>query len=52
MGNETIVTLRASAHELVARVPPRPLPAPGETVTVAIDAARAHLFDAETGAVL
>ena len=49
MGNETIVYLRAGADEVVARVPPRPLPAPGEAVEAAFDLARAHFFDPETG---
>jgi multiple sugar transport system ATP-binding protein len=52
MGNETIVMLRAGEHEIVARVPPRPLPAPGEAVTAAFDTARAHLFDPDTGAAI
>jgi multiple sugar transport system ATP-binding protein len=52
MGNETIVTLRAGAHEVVARVPPRPLPAPGEPIHAAFDLARLHFFDPDTGAVL
>jgi multiple sugar transport system ATP-binding protein len=52
MGNETIVTLRAGEHEIVARVPPRPLPAPGESVAAAFDTARAHLFDPDSGAAI
>jgi len=52
MGNETIVYLRAGADEIVARVPPAALPAPGERVTASFDLARLHVFDAETGAVL
>jgi multiple sugar transport system ATP-binding protein len=52
MGNETIVTLRAGVHEVVARVPPRPLPAPGEPIDAAFDLARLHFFDPDTGAVL
>jgi multiple sugar transport system ATP-binding protein len=50
MGNETIVTLAAGAHEIVARIPPRALPAPGETVEAAFDVDRLHFFDPESGA--
>jgi multiple sugar transport system ATP-binding protein len=52
MGNETIVTLAAGAHEIVARIPPRPLPEPGAMVEAAFDVGRLHFFDAESGAVL
>ena len=50
MGNETIVYLRAGEDEIVARVPPTDLPAPGEPVATAFDLTRLHFFDAETGA--
>jgi len=49
MGNETIVTLAAGAHEIVARIPPRPLPEPGATVEAAFDVGRLHFFDPESG---
>ncbi|HET6230292.1 MAG TPA: sn-glycerol-3-phosphate ABC transporter ATP-binding protein UgpC [Longimicrobiaceae bacterium] len=52
MGNETIVYLRAGADEVVARVPPRSLPAPGQPVEAAFDLARLHFFHSETGASL
>ncbi|HVG43956.1 MAG TPA: sn-glycerol-3-phosphate ABC transporter ATP-binding protein UgpC [Longimicrobium sp.] len=52
MGNETIVTLAAGAHEIVARIPPRPLPEPGAMVEAAFDIDRLHFFDAESGAVV
>jgi len=52
MGNETIVTLAAGAHEIVARIPPRPLPEPGATVEAAFDVGRLHFFDPESGEVL
>ena len=49
MGNETIVTLSAGAHEIVARIPPRPLPAPGTAVEAGFDVARLHFFDPDSG---
>ena len=52
MGNETIVTLAAGAHEIVARIPPRPLPEPGTMVEAAFDVGRLHFFDSENGDVL
>jgi multiple sugar transport system ATP-binding protein len=52
MGNETIVTLTAGAHEIVARIPPRPLPEPGAMVEAAFDVGRLHFFDAESGEVV
>ncbi|HET7232914.1 MAG TPA: sn-glycerol-3-phosphate ABC transporter ATP-binding protein UgpC [Longimicrobium sp.] len=50
MGNETIVYLRAGEDEIVARVPPTELLAPGTPVATAFDLSRLHFFDAETGA--
>ncbi|HEX6745769.1 MAG TPA: sn-glycerol-3-phosphate ABC transporter ATP-binding protein UgpC [Longimicrobium sp.] len=52
MGNETIVYLRAGEDEIVARVPPADLPAPGQPVAASFDLARLHFFDAETGTTL
>jgi multiple sugar transport system ATP-binding protein len=52
MGNETIVTLAAGAHEIVARIPPRPLPEPGAPVEASFDLARLHFFDADSGDVV
>ncbi|GIV62335.1 MAG: hypothetical protein KatS3mg044_1201 [Rhodothermaceae bacterium] len=48
MGNEIFVYARAGEQTLVARVPPQPLPGPGEPVRLAFDLARLHFFDAET----
>jgi multiple sugar transport system ATP-binding protein len=50
MGNETIVYLRAGDDEIVARMPPTELPAPGTPVSASFDPSRLHFFDAETGA--
>jgi multiple sugar transport system ATP-binding protein len=52
MGNETIVTLAAGAHEIVARIPPRLLPEPGTMVEAAFDVGRLHFFDPESGEVV
>ena len=48
MGNETIVYLGTGDSELVARVPPRPVVAPGQTVGVLLPPDRLHFFDAES----
>jgi multiple sugar transport system ATP-binding protein len=52
MGNETILYLRAGEDEIVARIPPTELPAPGEPVAAAFDLTRLHFFDSETGAAI
>jgi len=49
MGNETIVYLGAGDAELVARVPPRPVVTPGQTVGALLPPDRLHFFDAESG---
>ena len=49
LGHELYLHARAGAQRVTARVPPQPLPAPGEAVALAIDASRIHRFDAETG---
>ena len=50
MGNEVIVYLKAGDATLVARVPPRDTPRPGESVTVGFMPDRLHFFDAQTEA--
>jgi multiple sugar transport system ATP-binding protein len=49
MGNEIFVHARRGRHTVVARVPPQPLPAPGESISLRVETERTHLFDAETG---
>ncbi len=51
LGNETLLSLTAgdaAPQPLVARIAPRPLPPAGATVTLRLDTARLHFFDAET----
>ncbi|HEU0055526.1 MAG TPA: sn-glycerol-3-phosphate ABC transporter ATP-binding protein UgpC [Longimicrobium sp.] len=50
LGNEIFVhaTTAAGGHRVTARVPPQPLPAPGEALSLGFDLARLHFFDAET----
>jgi multiple sugar transport system ATP-binding protein len=45
MGSEVFVHASVGEHELTARVAPQVLPALGEEVALALDAARAHFFD-------
>lgn len=51
-GRDTYVTVQIDAHRLVARMPGRTGARIGDMVTVAVDAARAHVFDPETGRAL
>jgi multiple sugar transport system ATP-binding protein len=46
VGNEVFVNLRIGDAALVARMPPRPLPAPGERLRLAFAPALPHWFDA------
>ena len=48
LGNEIFVHARTGDHRVTARIPPQPVPAPGETVTLAFDLGRLHFFDHET----
>jgi multiple sugar transport system ATP-binding protein len=48
LGNEIFVHAHAGAHPVTARVPPQPLPAPGEPLALAFDLGRLHFFDPET----
>ena len=50
MGNELFAYVRAGRHELLARVPPVPLPDPPASVQLTIDPGRVHFFDPETQA--
>ncbi|MFL5577625.1 MAG: ABC transporter ATP-binding protein [Gemmatimonadaceae bacterium] len=50
LGSEVLLHARAaSGQELTAALRPQPIPAPGEAVTLAVDAARLHFFDEGTG---
>ena len=50
LGNETLLHGRAAGGDLTARLPSGgPLPRPGDVLPLALDAARAHLFDAASG---
>jgi len=52
MGAETLLHLHSGVGPFIARVPPHRRFAPGERVDATIDAARIHLFDAQTEAAL
>jgi multiple sugar transport system ATP-binding protein len=52
MGNEVFLYAGLGDTEVVARVAPQPLPRPGEPVTLALDPARLHFFDPDSGGVL
>jgi multiple sugar transport system ATP-binding protein len=47
-GAETIVIVRIGSREVIARFEPNAAPAVGEKVTLAVDMAKACLFDPET----
>jgi multiple sugar transport system ATP-binding protein len=49
VGNEAFVNLRCGGGEIVVRMPPRDLPAPGDTVRLGCVPGRMHFFDAESG---
>jgi multiple sugar transport system ATP-binding protein len=49
VGNEAFLNTRAGDTELLLRVPPQSLPAPGEEVTLTFSPERLHLFDPRTG---
>jgi multiple sugar transport system ATP-binding protein len=48
LGNEVLLHLRTKAHDLTARVAPRVLPRPGDSLTLRVAPSRVHYFDAET----
>ena len=49
VGNEIFLNLRIGECDLVSRVPPMPLPEPGDTIRLAVQPAALHCFDAKTG---
>ncbi|RXR07229.1 ABC transporter ATP-binding protein [Pseudoxanthomonas composti] len=50
VGNEIFLHLQAHGLDLIARIPPRSLPAPGAAVWLRLDSARLHYFDPATEA--
>lgn len=48
MGNEVFVYARLEETLLVARVSPRLLPSPGETIRLSVDLAKLHFFDGKS----
>jgi multiple sugar transport system ATP-binding protein len=52
LGNEIFVHAHAAGARVTARVPPQPLPSPGEPIALAIDLGRLHFFAADTGDVI
>ncbi len=48
MGNENILYLGLGRDSLIARVPPRFAPRPGENIDISLDLARLHFFHPET----
>jgi multiple sugar transport system ATP-binding protein len=49
MGNEIFVYARSGGQAIVARVPPQPLPAPGEPIRLVFDLDKLHFFDSTDG---
>jgi multiple sugar transport system ATP-binding protein len=49
MGNEIFVYARSGNQAIVARVPPEPLPAPGEPIRLVFDPDKLHFFDSTGG---
>jgi ABC-type sugar transport system ATPase subunit len=49
LGSDTLVTVAVGDAELACRLPPRSVRRAGESVALAIDAARIHLFDRASG---
>jgi multiple sugar transport system ATP-binding protein len=49
VGNEVFLNLRFADRDLVARMPPQPLPEPGSEVRMGFSPARLHAFDAQSG---
>src|SRR5882757_2217836 len=49
VGNEAFLNARAGDTELMLRVPPHALPAPGDPVTLSFSPERLHLLDPQTG---
>jgi len=52
MGNESILYLAVGEDTIVARVPPRVTPKPGDLVDIRFDTPKLHFFNPATGATL
>ena len=52
MGNEVVMYASQGGTQLVARVEPQTLPSPGETVQLAADVSKLHLFETGSGRAL
>jgi multiple sugar transport system ATP-binding protein len=50
MGNEIFLYARGDAYELTSRIPPQPLPPPGQPIPLAFDLDKLHFFDPDTEA--
>src|SRR5579872_2355968 len=50
MGAELYLSLRAGQHDLMARVPPQPLPPLGSEIVLGVDGAHVHCFDVDSSA--
>lgn len=50
MGAELYLSLKAGQHDLMARVPPQPLPPLGSEIVLRVDEAHVHCFDPDTSA--
>jgi ABC-type sugar transport system ATPase subunit len=49
LGPDTLVAMQVAGAEIACRLPPRSVRRAGETVTLAVDPARIHLFDRVSG---
>jgi ABC-type sugar transport system ATPase subunit len=49
LGPDTLVTVAAANQDVLARVPVRRVRAAGEAVTLALESAKLHLFDRQSG---
>ena len=49
LGPDTLVSLQIAGAEIACKLPPRSVRHAGEPVTLAVDAARVHLFDRASG---
>jgi multiple sugar transport system ATP-binding protein len=49
LGADTLVSARVDAYPIVARLPGETVVVPGDSLTLGLEPARAHLFDAATG---
>ena len=50
MGAELYLSLKVGQHDLMARVPPQPLPPLGSDIVLRVDEAHVHCFDPDTSA--